>query len=32
MVHWRLKLPTIVLVALAIASAVGKIGPYGFHW
>jgi len=32
MAHWRLKLPTILLVAVAIASTVGKVSPFGFHW
>jgi hypothetical protein len=32
MIHWRLKLPMILLVAVAIASAVGKASPLGFFW
>jgi hypothetical protein len=32
MVHWRIKLPTVVLVALVIASAVAKGGGIGFSW
>ena len=32
MVHWRLKLPMVILVALAVASAIGKFGGIGFHW
>ena len=33
MVHWRLKLPMVALVALAIASVLGK-NPHGigFFW
>jgi hypothetical protein len=32
MVHWRLKLPAILLLALTVASAIGKVSPTGFHW
>jgi len=31
MVHWRIKLPAIVLVAFALASLLGK-GGIGFSW
>jgi hypothetical protein len=32
MLHWSNKLPAIVLVALAVASAAGKCSPLGFFW
>jgi hypothetical protein len=32
MVHWRLKLPTLALVAVVVAAALGKGTPYGFFW
>jgi hypothetical protein len=33
MVHWRLKLPTLVIVALVAASAFGKCEALlGFFW
>jgi len=32
MVHWRLKLPTLALLAVVVAAALGKAAPYGFFW
>jgi hypothetical protein len=33
MVHWRLKLPTLVTVTVVVAAAFGKAGPLlGFFW
>jgi len=32
MLHWRYKLPAVVVVALVIASAFGKVPPIGFFW
>jgi hypothetical protein len=33
MVHWRLKLPMLVLCAIAIAAVIGKASAsYGFFW
>jgi len=33
MVHWRLKLPTLVIVTVVAAAAFGKAGAlYGFFW
>lgn len=33
MVHWRLKLPMLVLCAIAIAAVIGKASVwYGFFW
>jgi len=32
MLHWNHKLPAVVVVALAIAVAVGRAAPIGFFW
>jgi hypothetical protein len=32
MVHWRLKLPALMLLAAAVAVVLGKGTPYGFFW
>jgi hypothetical protein len=32
MVHWRLKLPTLALLAVVAASALGRATPFGFFW
>jgi len=32
MLHWHHRLPAIVLVALTVASAFGKLDPLGFFW
>jgi hypothetical protein len=33
MVHWRLKLPALMLLAAAVAALLGKAGvAYGFFW
>ena len=32
MVHLRLKLPTLALLAVVVAAALGKGTPYGFFW
>jgi hypothetical protein len=33
MVHWRLKLPTLVLVTVVVAAVFGKAGAlFGFFW
>jgi hypothetical protein len=32
MLHWRYKLTTIALVALALASVLAKGKDIGFHW
>jgi hypothetical protein len=32
MLHWRFKLSTVILVALAIAAAIGKGHGIGFSW
>jgi|GEM_PF-5020619 hypothetical protein len=32
MLHWAHKLSTVVLVALAVAGAMGKVSPFAFHW
>jgi hypothetical protein len=31
-VHWRLRLPTLALLAFVVAAALGKATPYGFFW
>jgi hypothetical protein len=32
MVHWRLKLPTLAVLAIVVAAALGRVAPYGFFW
>jgi hypothetical protein len=33
MVHWRMKLPTLVVFAIAIAAVIGKADvSFGFFW
>jgi hypothetical protein len=32
MLHWSHKLPAVVVVALALAAAFGKVAPFGFFW
>jgi hypothetical protein len=32
MVHFRLKLPTLALLAVVVAAVLGKGTPYGFFW
>jgi hypothetical protein len=32
MLHWSHKLPAVVVVALALAAAFGKVVPFGFFW
>ncbi len=32
MLHWSYKLTTLALAAVVLASAVGKVDPFGFFW
>jgi hypothetical protein len=32
MLHWRIKLTTLALMAVVLASAIGKSDPFGFFW
>jgi hypothetical protein len=32
MLHWRIKLTTLALAAVVLASAFGSFSPFGFFW